>query len=126
MVGAGRGGRRWPGWGQYHPATVHWRDPDDRTRWIRLVHSAPVEARAEPHALVTTCTPHARRGPQPTTFLVSAADALEGDVWRLPGLTVRVRTDAEFVGVSRSGELDELRYEPPASGTASFWLSFEA
>jgi hypothetical protein len=126
MVGAERGGRRWPGWGQYHPATVHWRDPDDRTRWIRLVHSAPVEARAEPHALVTTCTPHARRGPQPTTFLVSAADALEGDVWRLPGLTVRVRTDAEFVGVSRSGELDELRYEPPASGTASFWLSFEA
>jgi hypothetical protein len=126
MVGAERGGRRWPGWGQYHPATVHWRDPEGRTRWIRLVHSGPVQASAEPGALATTCAPHARRGPQPTAFLVSAADALEGDLWRLPGLTVRVRTDAEFVGVARSGELDEVRYEPPASGTATFWLSFDA
>jgi hypothetical protein len=125
MVGAERGGRKWPGWGQYHPATVHWRDPDDRTRWIRLVHSGPVEARAEPDGLATTCLPHARRGPQPTTFLVSAAHALEGGHWRLPGLTVRVSTDAEFVGVAQSGELDEVRYEPPASGIATFRLSFD-
>ena len=126
MVGAERGARRWAGWGQYHPATVHWRDPDGRTRWIRLVHAAPVQATAEPGALSTTCAAHARRGPQPTSFLVSSADALEGDRWRLPGLTVRVRTDATFSGVVRSGELDEVRYEPPASGTANFWLSFDA
>lgn len=126
MIGAERGGRRWAGWGQYHPATVHWRDPDGRTRWIRLVHPAPVQATAEPGALGATCRAHARRGPQVTSFLVSAADVLEGDVWRLPGLTVRVRTDAELVGVTRSGELDEVRYEPPASGAATFWLSFDA
>jgi hypothetical protein len=126
MIGAERGARRWSGWGQYHPATVHWWDPDGRTRWIRLVHAGPVQATAERGALTTTCAAHGRRGQQITSFLVSSAEALEGDVWHLPGLTVRIRTDATFSGVVRSGELDEVRYEPPASGSATFWLSFVA
>jgi hypothetical protein len=126
MIGAERGSRRWPGRGEYHPATVHWRDPDGRTRWIRLVHAGPVDARAEADALSATCAPSRRRGPQSTGFLISAADGLEGDRWRLPGLTVRVRTNADFAGVTRSEDLDEVRYDPPASGTATFSLSFDS
>jgi hypothetical protein len=126
MVGAERGARRWSGWAHYHPATVHWWAPDGRTRWIRLVHPGPVEATAGRGSLRIRCLPHPRRGPRPTTFLISAAEELGAARWQLPGLTVSVATNAGYGGVRRSGQLDEVRYEAPASGTATFELMFDA
>ena len=125
MVGAERGARRWSGWAHYHPATVHWRAPDGHTRWIRLVHAGPVQATAGRGTLRATCLPHRSRGARPTTFLISAAIALGADRWELPGLTVSVDTDATYAGVGRSGQLDEVRYDAPASGTATFELTLQ-
>ncbi|GAC1319920.1 MAG: hypothetical protein NVSMB12_19390 [Acidimicrobiales bacterium] len=124
MIGAERGGQRWSGWAQYHPATVHWAEPSGRTRWIRLVHAGPVEARTGPAELHAACGPHPRRGRPEPTFLVSAAGAFSADRWELPGLTVEVRTNASFVGAPRAGDLAEVRYRMPPTGDATFELSF--
>lgn len=124
MIGAERGERPWSGWAQYHPATVHWAEPSGRTRWIRLVHAGPVEARAGDAELHAVCRLHPRRGRPDPTFLVSAPGAFQAERWELPGLTVAVRTDAPFVGATRSGDLDEVRYRMPPSGDATFELSF--
>lgn len=126
MIGAEHGDRRWSGWAQYHPATVHWAEPSGRTRWIRLVHAGPVDAFAGPAALRTTCGPHARRGRPDPAFLVSAAGTFTADRWDMPGLSVRVATNADFDGARPSGDLTEVRYHLPAAGDATFELSFSA
>jgi hypothetical protein len=126
MIGAERGGRTWSARGQYHPVTVHWWDPAGRTRWMRMVHAGPIEATALEAGLVAVCHPHRRRGAQPTSFLLSAAESVTADRWELPGLTVRVECDGQFAGSGPSGDLTEARYDPPASGVTKFELSVSA
>jgi hypothetical protein len=125
MIGAERGARSWSARNQYHPATVHWRDPTGRTRWIRLVHTGPVDATAGPRTMRVVARTHRRRGAHPIAFLLSASDGVDGGRWDLPGLTVTIRSDARFLGAQRAGDVVEARYDPPASGAANFELSFE-
>lgn len=121
MVGGERGDRAWPAQGQYHPATVHWLEPSGRTRWIRAVHAGLMDARAHPGALRLQC----RGADVRTAFLMSAHEAVTADRWVLPGLTVRVRTNAIYAGLKASGDIHEACYEAPASATTEFELSFE-
>jgi len=125
MIGAERGARRWKGWGQYHPATIHWQDPSGRTRWIRLVHSGRVDASATAHTLTAECRPRSKPGAQPA-FLVSACDDVQADRWSLPGLTVDVKTNATFVGRAPSGDIDEIRYDLPPTGSVVFELTLSS
>ena len=98
---------------QFHPATIHWLIEDGMVGWIRLRHSAPVDARAERNQLAIVCTAPAR-GDQELMFQIAAPQidlaALQPGRWDLPGLTVRVETNVRGLIVARAGELVELRY----------------
>ncbi len=110
MIGAEAGGK--PGWKQFHPATVHWRAPGGEVGWLRLRHTAPVDARATPNTLTIASDPPTAE----TAYLFEihapglAPDAIGPDRWRLPGLTVHVETTAHGPTATRRGELVELHY----------------
>jgi hypothetical protein len=98
---------------QFHPATIHWLIAGDAVGWIRLRHSVPVDARVEPNRLTIVCAEAAAAG-QEFVFQISApgADpaALQHGAWDLPGLAVRVETNAGRSAVARVGDLVEIRY----------------
>lgn len=82
-----------PGRGQFHPATLHWRAPGGDVGWVRLYASPPSDAEADRATLTVTAGTAGD-----FTFRVSApglaADRLARDGWTLPGLAVRVDSDA--------------------------------
>jgi hypothetical protein len=98
---------------QFHPATIHWLIEDGVVGWIRLRHTAPVDARAECNQLAIVCTAHADTD-QEFVFQIAAPQldpaALQSGRWELPGLTVQVETNADDPMVARAGELLEVRY----------------
>jgi hypothetical protein len=83
-----------PGIGQFHPATIHWRTPENEVGWVRLFATPPADAEAAPGRLTITA---AAAGD--FTFQVSAPGAVAGrlsrDAWHLPGLSLTVETDAK-------------------------------
>jgi hypothetical protein len=98
---------------QFHPATIHWLLEDGGVGWVRLRHTAPVDARAERNQLAIVCHAPAE-GEQEFAFQIAAPQfdlaALQPGRWELPGLSVRVDTNAGAPTVARAGELVELRY----------------
>jgi hypothetical protein len=98
---------------QFHPATIHWLIEAGRIGWIRLRHTAPVDARAERNQLAISCTAPVE-GEQEFVFQIATPQidlaALQPSRWQLPGLTVWVETNAGTPTVARVGELVELRY----------------
>jgi hypothetical protein len=98
---------------QFHPATIHWLIEDGMVGWIRLRHTAPVDARAECNQLAIVCTAHAGTD-QEFVFQIAAPQldpaALQAGRWELPGLTVQVETNAGDPVVACAGELLEVRY----------------
>ena len=107
---------------QFHPATIHWLIEDGVVGWIRLRHTAPVDARAECNQLKIVCAAHAD-GEQEFTFQIAAPRidlaALQPGRWELPGLTVWVETNAGDPIVARPGELVEIRYHASSSMSAA-------
>jgi len=86
---------------QFHPATIHWRGG-----WVRLLDVGPVDATAARDTLTISCTGSA-------TFRIAAPGLKAGDLqreqWLLPGLTVRVETDAGGVSVEpAAGHVDVI------------------
>jgi hypothetical protein len=118
MVGAEDGDSGLHGRGQFHPATVHWHQPDGSVGWLRVEHHGPTRARAEERRLAVECDPHPHRGPQPIEWVTNTTPTeVASDRWRLPGLTVEIATDA----VHRS----PLAFDPaPGSSTTAFDLRF--
>ena len=118
MLGAEDSGSRHRVNEQFHPATIHWLNADDTVGWVRLRHAAPVDARSERGRLTIDCTEHIG-GDLEFVFQIfaPAADlaALHHDRWELPGLVVRVATNASGPAVTREGDLVELRYSAPDS-----------
>jgi hypothetical protein len=112
---------------QFHPATIHWLIDDRTVGWIRLRHSAPVDARAEQGKL--TITGAEQLGDQELVFQIAAPAidpaAVQHDRWQLPGLAVRVETNAGAPAVERAGELIELRYAASAGAPLRFTLHVE-
>jgi hypothetical protein len=98
---------------QFHPVTIHWLIEDGVVGWVRLRHSAPVDARAEHTTLVITCAAPAADG-QEFVFQIDAPQidlaAVQPSRWELPGLTVRIETNAGNPVVTHTGELAEVRY----------------
>jgi hypothetical protein len=93
--------------GQLHPATIHWRIDMDHIGWVRLFYLEPVDARAwRDHLEIATTSEIA--------FLVHAPGArseqIKRDCWRLPQLSVRVETNAEWMDVQPRETLFEIRY----------------
>ena len=116
---------------QFHPATIHWLLENGEVGWIRLRHSVPVDVRAERNRLTITCAASGGSG-QEFIFQIAAPQidlaALQLGRWDLPGLSVRVETNAGASVVSRAGELAELRYrvsDDAARGAIHFTLYTE-
>jgi hypothetical protein len=118
MVGAETGASGLHARGQFHPATVHWRQPGGSVGWLRVEHHGPTRAVASERRLVVECDPHPRHGPRPVTWVTNAAPvavASDGS-WRLPGLSARVETDGTLI--------DDLtlRYDPARAAPTTFTL----
>ncbi|HET9224339.1 MAG TPA: hypothetical protein VFO07_17635, partial [Roseiflexaceae bacterium] len=113
MLGAEDSGSRHRVNSQFHPTTIHWLIADDTTGWIRLRHAAPVDARAERGRLSIDCTEHGGVDPEFVFQIAAPAidlNALSHNRWELPGLLVRVETNAGGPTITRDGELVELHY----------------
>jgi hypothetical protein len=116
---------------QFHPATAHWQFAGEPLGWLRLRTSAPTDAWAGRGRLSIVCAQPASHDP---TFVFQIAAegvdlaALRHDHWALPGLSVRVETNAASPQVTRNRDLAEIRYTAPADGTNApvrFTLRFE-
>jgi hypothetical protein len=102
MIGAEDNDSDRSGYGQNHPATIHWRRPDGGVGTIRAVHRGPLRATAMPGELHVRAVDHPYQGPKPTSFLIDvggAAADLEPSTWALPGLTVEVDGPTEGVEI---------------------------
>src|SRR5690606_20156955 len=92
---------------QFHPATIHWAHPDGSVGWLALRQCSRVDAFAEARRLRIETIGDA-------TFAIHAAGAKEddcrGDRWSLPGLDVRVRTDATGWSVRREDDVIKIAY----------------
>lgn len=90
--------------GQYVPATAYWKTPDGATAWMALVQGPRSDSRVEKNVLSIS-------GLGDFTFRVAAPTAdvkrIERDVWSLPGVTIRVMSDATaFAVVPGEGHVD--------------------
>lgn len=105
----GRGLGVVPGIGQFHPATIHWRTPENEVGWVRLFAMPPADAEATAGRLTITA---ATTGD--FAFQVSApgiaADRLSRDAWHLPGLMLSVETDAQEFTIKTEDGLMMVHY----------------
>lgn len=99
---------------QFHAATVHWRTPDDGIGWIQLTQAQPLNVVATPNGLEITCTGDIQ-------FLIHAEGATAVNVgkaeWLLPGMRIRLRTDAKGFSLDRRGQDFQVRYSALTSMT---------
>ncbi len=99
---------------QYHPATIHWLTGERDVGWIRLLPSAPVDARAERETLSVTCSNH-NGGSLTIAFEISASGLHEAafapENWSLPGLHVQVETSLPVPEVIHEGDTVIVNYQ---------------
>jgi hypothetical protein len=101
MVGAEDGTSGLHARGQFHPATIHWRQPDGSVGWLRVEHHGPTRATASERRLVVECDAHPARGPRSVRWITNASPIqVDAAQWRLPGLTVEITTNASLADAS--------------------------
>jgi hypothetical protein len=92
---------------QFHPAVVHWKTPGGDVGWIRLLEGPRLNATAEKETLNIL-------GVGDYTFRVSVpaldAKAIERSQWSLPGLQVKLETDAMGMDVKSGGGFVDVRF----------------
>jgi hypothetical protein len=107
MLGGEVTSRTPPQSNQIHAATIHWRIDADQVGWVRTLYIEPLDARASRNRLEIATTSE-------IAFLVHAPETrieqIERDHWRLPGLSVRVETNAGWMDVQPRESLFEIRY----------------
>lgn len=98
-----------PGSGQFHPATIHWRAPGGEVGWVRLYACPPSDAEAAKGTLTISAA-----APGDFTFRLAAPgltpDGLARDRWTLPGLDVRLGTDAVSFAVTPGDGFIDVHY----------------
>ena len=111
MIGGEDGDTGLQARGQFHPATVHWRQPDGTVGWLRVEHHGPTRARTGERRLVVDCDAHPDRGAQPVRWITNTTPRdVQADRWALPGLDVEVETTASLSATAAP----DLRVRPPA------------
>ena len=107
MIGGEFTSRTAPQSGQLHPATIHWRIDAEQIGWVRQFYLEPVDARASTNRLEIATTSE-------IAFLVRAPgvpiEQIARENWQLPGLSVRVETNAEAMEVRPRENFFEVRY----------------
>jgi hypothetical protein len=92
---------------QFHPATVHWKTPAGEAGWIRLYQGPRLNAQVEKETLTIS-------GVGDYTFRMNAP-ALESkmfqrELWLLPGLSVKLDTDARGMTVTPGNGFMDVQY----------------
>ena len=102
---------------QFHPVTVQWQAPG-KIGWIQLTQCPPIDAAADRNGIVITATGD-------VSFRISApgitASNATSNEWKLPGLTVHVKTDSRNFSSMQQGELVNVRY----AGITKMVLTFD-
>lgn len=102
---------------QFHPVTVQWQAPG-KIGWINLTQRPPLDACADEHGIAITATGD-------VSFRICAPGISAGDAaqteWKLPGLTVRVASDASDYRAVKNGPFVDVHYE----GITRMTLTFE-
>jgi hypothetical protein len=111
-----------PAVGQYMPAVVQWALPAGGVGTVVVRCTDPTEARATDGVLRVTTVP-AATGPAPVEVVVSTGDGaplagamVEPGRWNLPGLVLRVQTDAVVESAAVHDTDLVVTYRPAATG----------
>ena len=93
---------------QLHPVTVQWQAPEGKIGWIQLTRSPAIDASADKGGIVISAAGDVSfRISAPA---IAASDATEAQ-WNLPGLTVRVKTDAKSFTAAKHGPFVDIEYK---------------
>ncbi len=96
---------------QFHPVTVQWLVPDGSIGWIQLTSCPPIDAGATQAGIAITAQGD-------VAFRIRAPglipQQLTRALWHLPGLTVRVNSDAASFTATQTGPFVDVAYK---SGT---------
>ncbi|MGA7341617.1 MAG: hypothetical protein WBX18_13520, partial [Terracidiphilus sp.] len=91
---------------QFHPVTVQWQAPG-KIGWIQLTRSPAIDASADKDGIAIAAAGD-------VTFRISApgitAANAQSAEWTLPGLTVRVDTDARDFSAEQHGPFVDVKY----------------
>jgi hypothetical protein len=94
---------------QFHPATMHWRAPGDDVGWMRLFASPNCDATAAAGLLTVSSA-----APGEFTYRLAVAglkpEMLAKDHWTMPGLGVRVETDAKEFQAKAGNDYVDVTY----------------
>ena len=93
---------------QFHPVTAQWLAPGGKIGWIQLTRSPAIDASADKGGIVISAAGD-------VSFRISApaiatSEATEAQ-WNLPGLTVRVKTDAQGFTATKQGPFVDVEYK---------------
>jgi hypothetical protein len=87
MIGAqDTGGTKTDANEQYHPVTVHWKNPDGELSWLRVMPSDGVDAAVSVEGVLDITS----RGPLRLEVLTGGHADVGATGWRLPGLSVGI------------------------------------
>lgn len=93
---------------QFHPVTVQWQAPGGKIGWIQLTRCPPIDASADKSGITISATGD-------VSFRLSAPGVasakVTGDLWTLPGLTVRVKSDASSFTAAEHGPFLDVEYK---------------
>jgi hypothetical protein len=93
---------------QFYPVTVHWKTPAGDVAWIKLIDSSRLDAVAEKKGVLSISAIGN------ATFRIACTgmdvEALQRDLWNLPGLTVHIDTDALDMIVAPGDGYVDIRY----------------
>jgi len=99
---------------QFHPATIHWRTPAGGVGWIRLYQGPRLNAEVEKQTLTIS-------GVGDYTFRIAApavdAKTFQRDIWLMPGLTVKLETDARRMEVKPGNGFIDIDYREATTFT---------
>ncbi len=93
---------------QFHPVTVQWQAPNGKIGWIQLTRCPPIDASADKSGITISAAGD-------VSFRLSAPNVasaqVTGDQWSLPGLIVRVKSDAHSFTSAQHGPFLDVEYK---------------
>ena len=92
---------------QFHPATIQWRTPSGEIGWVQLVQAPMIDATADKQGLTISTTGTVRlriHAKQMTDAKITATG------WDLPGLHVKVTSDARSFKLNKVEDAVDLTY----------------
>jgi hypothetical protein len=104
---------------QLHPVTVQWQTPQGKIGWIQLTRCPSIDASADQSGIAISAAGD-------VSFRISApgatASSATAESWSLPGLLVRVTSDAKSFTATQHGPFIDVEYK----GITQMRLSMES